>query len=95
MTENETTEMWRGHKKLQQEQHREWYVKNMNALRESAIVFKERDTACLIRLKNKPYVDFYPHTGRWRVVGKNASQRVFTGGGNAFVHWYNNLKEIK
>ena len=85
---NEVSEMWKEHNKARQEQHQEWYIKNMNALKKSGLKYTHKDTVCLFRLRGKPFVDFYPHTGRWRIVGKDSSKKVYTGGGNAFIHWY-------
>lgn len=76
---------WKEHKK---QQHQEWYMKNMAALNNSELQFTHKDTVCLFRIKGKPQIDFYPHTGRWRIVGKGASAKVFTGGGEAFIYWF-------
>lgn len=89
---NEINEMYREHRRLKQQQHEEWYVKNLNNLKESGLEFEHKDTVCLFRIEGKPWVDFYPHTGRWRIVGRGASKKVFTGGGNAFIHWFKKAK---
>ena len=34
----------------------------------------------------KPPVDFYPSTGRWRVVG--LGNKTYNGGATAFLAWY-------
>lgn len=85
---NDISEMWSDHKKHQQAQHAEWHKKNTIALSNSGLSFKVTGNTYLFRTPGKPQVDFYPHTGRWRIVGKNASKKVFTGGGEAFINWY-------
>lgn len=37
------------------------------------------------REKGKPRVDFYPSTGRWRVVGQSLT---YKGGAERFLRWY-------
>jgi hypothetical protein len=77
--------------------HAEWYAENMAALRASGLRFEERPTSVLFREPGKPRVDFYPHTGRWRVVGerpdpkarrRGADGRTLRGGAKAFLGWY-------
>ena len=69
------------------ERHENWYAQNMALLRESGLPFEERETACLFRIEGRPRVDFYPHTGRWRVVGQPNS-KARSGGARAFLRWY-------
>ena len=71
---------------LKKERHEKWYRQNMLALQNSGIEFKRHVTACLFRENGKPKIDFYPHTGRWRTVGKNA--KTFSGGAKTFLKWY-------
>jgi hypothetical protein len=86
-----------------QARHAEWFEKNMAALRAAGLLSRDRVTlqssAVLFREYGRPKVDFYPHTGRWRVVGEGPDRRfrtgqrgedgrTFRGGGEAFVRWY-------
>jgi hypothetical protein len=68
--------------------HAEWYEENMTALRLSGLIFVEQGTAVLFREPGKPCVDFYPHTGRWRIVGTRVPARTKSGGARAFLSWY-------
>lgn len=45
--------------------------------------FIEKDNVFLLRESGKPKVDFYPHTGRWKVGNK-----MYRGGALAFYRWY-------
>ncbi len=72
-----------------QDRHAQWFEQNMAVLRASGLRFSVRPTAVLFREKGKPRVDFYPHTGRWRIVGApNGPTRPLRGGANAFLAWY-------
>lgn len=72
-----------------QARHADWYAENMAALRASGVRFEERPTSVLFREPGKPRVDFYPHTGRWRVVGApNGPTRPLSGGAKRFLEWY-------
>lgn len=77
---------------LRQDRHAKWREENLATLRKSLVPFAMRETACLFREKGKPWVDFYPHTGRWRAVGPNLAEKlkgkVFRGGAQAFLAWY-------
>jgi hypothetical protein len=70
-----------------QDRHARWRDENLAVLRASGMKFKERPTSVLFREQGKPRVDFYPHTGRWRVVGVWDS-RTYSGGARAFLAWY-------
>lgn len=67
-----------------------FYEENMEVLKANAkeFPFETRPTACLFRLKGKPMVDFYPHTGRWRIVGGSKKRYPKSGGAGAFLDWY-------
>lgn len=71
-----------------QERHAQWYAENMAVLRSSTVPFEERPTSVLFRQKGKPKVDFFPHTGRWRVVGEGKQRQPLRGGARAFLAWY-------
>ena len=85
---NEVSEMWKAHNEARKQQHEEWYIKNLNSLKKSGLRYTHKDTVCLFRIQGKPLVDFYPHTGRWRIVGKDSPKKVFTGGADAFINWF-------
>lgn len=71
-----------------QAQHEEWRQRNTNIIATSGVSFRSAnhgETFCF-RERGKPMVDFYPSTGRWRVVG--AKSRTFRGGAEAFLRWY-------
>jgi len=82
--------------------HEPWRQENLAILRASGRRFVERLDACLFREPGKPRVDFYPATGRWRVVGAGPDRRftrsifqprgkdgrTFRGGAKDFLGWY-------
>lgn len=72
--------------------HQRWYEENMKELKKSGLVFAERPTAMLFREAGKPKVDFYPHTGRWKVVGVPKPPPVQGGGAQKFIAWYKEQK---
>lgn len=73
-------------RELAQERHARWKAANLEALRKSGLPFEERPEACLFRAPGKPQVDFYPSTGRWRVVA--GQRKTYRGGAAAFLAWY-------
>jgi hypothetical protein len=73
-------------RELAQDRHAQWKADNLKALRASGVPFEERPEACLFRAPGKPLVDFYPSTGRWRVVA--GQRKTFRGGAVAFLAWY-------
>ncbi len=73
-------------RELTQDRHAQWKVENLAALRASGVPFQERPEACLFRVSGKPPVDFYPSTGRWRVVA--GKKKTLRGGATAFLAWY-------
>jgi hypothetical protein len=88
-----SSEDWAGVKEafrgMKQERHAEWFKKNMEVLRASGLAFTEHTTSVVFREPGKPAVDFYPHTGRWRLVGrKNAGGKTMSGGAKGFLAWY-------
>ena len=68
-------------------EHADNFEKNIDFLKKSGVEFKKRETSCLFREAGKPRVDFYPHTGRWRVVGVEKF-RTKGGGAKVFLVWY-------
>lgn len=73
------------------ERHREWREKNLAVLNDSGLKFELRPQACLFREPDKPPVDFYPSTGRWRIANQ-PNRRTFRGGAQAFLVWYAKAK---
>jgi hypothetical protein len=77
---------------LKKEQHQQWWIDNVDEIKGSGIphTFTNNGECVLFREPGKPKVDFYPSTGRWRTVGKNA--RTMGGQAKAFLVWYANQK---
>ena len=71
-----------------QQQHADWKQKNMEILSASGAVFTVTNSGetLLFRMSGYPKVDFYPSTGRWRIVGANS--RTLKGGATSFLNWY-------
>lgn len=70
---------------LRKDRHAKMFDYNMRVLNDlqGQIDFDFKDTVCLFRERGKPKVDFYPHTGRWKVMNK-----VYSGGVQSFLNWY-------
>ena len=83
-------ELFRMHREMRQEQSWERYEKNLEILEKhrSIVKYKHKSTVCLFRERQKPKVDFYPNTGRWRIVGKEDTGHVYRGGAQSFLNWY-------
>jgi hypothetical protein len=75
---------------LRQERHREWKAENLDLLRTSGLTYRltNNNETAVFRERGKPKVDFYPSTGRWRVVSGNA--RTMGGHAMKFIEWYAN-----
>jgi hypothetical protein len=82
---NETTKMWREHRRDIQGRHARAKAQNLTTIRASGLLFVERDEVILFRNHLEPKVDFYPSTGRWRIPGE---KRTYGGGAGAFLNWY-------
>lgn len=78
-------DIFRAYTQAKKERHANNKVRNLQILRDSGLEFAERPEACLFRGVDKPKVDFFPSTGRWRVPALN---RTFSGGAEAFIAWY-------
>lgn len=66
------------------QKHADWRDENRDIIyRIYPRRFTENETAILFREIGKPKVDFYPHTGRWKV-----GTRMFSGGAYSFCGWY-------
>ncbi|MEQ8463539.1 hypothetical protein [Coleofasciculus sp. E2-BRE-01] len=75
-------------RQIRQESHAQWYQQNTAIIESAQIPFKwagKQKVTMLFREENKPKVDFYPHTGRWRVAGV---KKTFRGGAKSFIQWY-------
>jgi hypothetical protein len=73
---------------LRQAQHREWKEENVDVIRSSHIPYRSANNgeSLIFRESGKPKVDFYPSTGRWRVV--SGSSRTMGGHAMQFLEWY-------
>lgn len=71
------------------------YKANLDVLMRSGLKFSRKPAACLFREEGKPHVDFYPHTGRWREVGKGAPDKTHTGGAQKFIDWYHRRTTVE
>jgi len=73
---------------LRKAQHREWKDENLDVIRSSRIPYRSTNNgeSLLFREPGKPKVDFFPSTGRWRVVSGNA--RTMGGHAMKFLEWY-------
>lgn len=62
----------------------------IDALHSRGFAFEAREAACLLRPPDRPWVDYYPHTGRWRAVGpgSHAEGKVHEGGVAKFAKWW-------
>lgn len=69
-----------------QARHARMFAENMAVMESAPVAFERREFALLFRDAGKPRCDFYPHTGRWRVVGQ--SGQTYRGGARAFLAWY-------
>lgn len=79
---------YRAMKEEKKRRHAEWYATNMQLLEKSGLKYRSVSggQTLLFREPNKPKIDFYPSTGRWRVAG----QRAVSGGAKKFIDWYLN-----
>jgi len=78
-----------------QAKHAEWKEKNMRILSDSGAIFTVTNNGetLLFRMTGYPKVDFYPSTGRWRIVG--GVRKAFSGGATAFLTWYKKQAKVK
>lgn len=79
--------LWHDWAEERKARHSRWFEANMAEIRASGLTFtpKSNSTVLLFREPGKPKVDFYPHTGRWRVPGQPPT---FRGQAKAFLTWY-------
>ena len=71
---------------MKKDRHAKMFEYNMQVLNEQQgiIDFTFKDIVCLFKERGKPKVNFYPHTGRWKVGTK-----MYSGGVKSFLPWYN------
>lgn len=60
---------------------------NRAAIKASGIPYVDKGTMLMIRETGKAGIDFYPGTGRWRVVA-GGGRPTFSGGAEKFIAWY-------
>ena len=72
------------------ERHAIWKRENLAYLRGAGVTFTDRGETLLFRWPSKPAVDFYPSTGRWKVVSGPRRGSVLRGGAMRFLTWYTN-----
>lgn len=84
---------WREWDRIRQNRHAQWRKRNMQAIERCVFKYKivSGGEAVLFRSKGKPKVDFYPSTGRWRVVGYKST--TYSGGATKFLSWYAGVSE--
>lgn len=70
-----------------QKQHQSNFVHNMKILGESGLKYELKDTTCLFREKDKPRIDFYPHSDKWKALDEGG--KICNGGAKKFISWYN------
>jgi uncharacterized membrane protein len=73
---------------LRKDRHREWKDENTDVIRSSHITHRSTNNGetLVFRELGKPKVDFYPSTGRWRVV--SGQGRTMGGHAMKFLEWY-------
>jgi len=62
---------------------------NIAIMQKSSLTYKDNGVSLLFRDENKPKVDFYPGTGRWKVHNV-----VYKGGADKFIEWYRDQNTI-
>lgn len=80
---------WATFRQEKQARHNGWKETNLQAIRAAEFPFTSvaQGTTLTFRIEGKPWVDFYPHTGRWRVVRPRAPN-TYRGGAVAFLVWF-------
>lgn len=86
---------FRAMREHRQKKHQDWNRRNTSIIGESGIPYLDRGETFCFREAGQPMVDFYPSTGRWRVVGaeaENYKRGAFSGGARKFLKWYEKQK---
>lgn len=89
--DSEIAEWGRARREARRAERDDRDVVNRAAIKASGIPYVDKGTMLMIREKGKAGIDFYPGTGRWRVVGRVIDRvRVptWSGGAGAFLAWY-------
>lgn len=87
------------HKWVDQKMKEYFHPINVKILEDSGIPFNLNDieSVAMFREDGKPMVDFYPSTGRWRIVGQGGTPGImmptrdmtqFRKGARSFLNWY-------
>ncbi len=87
---DDVREVWRLHRVERQQRHAFNKASNLKLIQASSFIFNstsDRETL-LFREPGKPRVDFYPSTGRWKVMHSNLKPIWMKGGASAFLAWY-------
>ncbi len=65
---------------------------NISILEKSGLIYSVTSNGTMLfRETGKPKVDFYPSTGRWRIVNRKAMK----GGATSFINWYKKQEVAK
>ena len=87
---NDFGDIYQAMNEEKRKRHARWKVKNTEIIVNSGLLFDwAGQETILFRMDDKLKVDFYPSTGRWRVIGNN---RTFSGGAKNFINWYRKQK---
>ena len=68
--------------------HADWKEKNTKILQAGGldIVFTDEwSNTAILREEDKPKIDFYLTTGRWKNVARD---KIYSGGAQKFLQWY-------
>jgi hypothetical protein len=88
-------ENWKFLKEEKKKRHAQWKNDNIQILVDNMgdrFEFRNDMETIIFRDKDYPQVDFYPSTGRWRIVG-NEKSYTYSGGAEKFIEWYEKQKE--
>lgn len=86
-------DVFRDMRKDKQNRHTEMHTTNRYVIGESGLYFADRGETLLFRQPDKPRVDFYPSTGRWKNIDDN--NKIHKGGAKAFLKWFAKQKGRK
>lgn len=87
--------MWRDVKVQRQLKHSQMKVVNTKLIAESGVAYtaSNEGESLIIRNENRPWVIFYPSSGRWVFQwSTNKKSTTFNGGAQAFLGWYRKQK---
>ena len=84
---------YRALKEEKKKRHSDWHKKNIAIIKKSGLQYEVKNNGeCVIinstkfddHVRDKPQIDFFPSTGRWRSKG-----RTMSGGAQQMINWYN------